>query len=235
LSSTPSVGLILRIIGLVSHNGLVGSIVQNGLVDGNDLVNKNGLVDRNDLVNHNGFIDLGVSITGGFVGFVGLGLGLVSLGGLISNIRLAGFVSFVGLVLVGFIGLGLVNQLIGLIGLISLGLVDIISLIGSSASFAHRLISLIGLIGLIGLGDLCITSLVGLLASSAHQLIGLISFVIAAKQYHGGSSKQQHSELPRCNQVLPTFQSMGRLWRREQGIFSTKPMAYIDVDEKDIN
>jgi hypothetical protein len=72
LSSTPSVGLILRIIGLVSHNGLVGSIVQNCLVDGNNLVNKNGLVDCNDLVDHNGFINLGVIFTGGFVGFVGL-------------------------------------------------------------------------------------------------------------------------------------------------------------------
>jgi hypothetical protein len=89
------------------------------------------------------------SVIGGFAGFVGLGLGLISLGGLIGNIRLVGFVGFV---LVGFIGLGLVNQLIGLIGLISLGLVD-----------------------------LCITSLVDSSASSARQLIGLIGFVIAAK------------------------------------------------------
>ena len=86
-----------------------------------------------------------------------------------------------------------INGKISLVGLIGLAgqikchveqnneLVNIISLIGSSASFAHRLISLIGLIGLIGLGDLCITSLVGSSASSARQLIGLIGFVIAAK------------------------------------------------------
>jgi hypothetical protein len=173
----------IRLVSLVGQN----SLIHNGLVGCNHLADFIGLVGHHDLIDfidHNGlvhYIGLGVSFIGGFVGFVGLGLGLASLGGLIGNIRLVSLVGFVGLVLVGFISLGLVNQLIGLISLISLSLVDIISLIGSLASFAHRLISLIGLIGLIGLGDLYITSLVGLSVLSARQLIGLISFVIAAK------------------------------------------------------
>jgi len=144
---------LVGLIGLVDvgHNHLADFIVVH-----HDLI---------DFIGHNGlvrYIGLSVSFIGGFIGFVGLGIGIVSLGGIIGNIRLVGFIGFVGLVLVGFIGLGLVNQLIGLIGLISLGLVDIISLIGASIG-------------------LCITSLVGSSASSAHQLIGLISFVIAAK------------------------------------------------------
>jgi hypothetical protein len=160
------IGLIVRIIGLVGHNGLVGRIVQNGLV-GNNLVNQNGLVDHNDLVDHNGFvgrndnvdhighdlfshnglngfINLGVSFIGlGFVGFIGLCL--VSIAGLISHISLVGLGGFSGISsLVGRISLVSLIGLIGLVGLISLGKLGITSLVGSSASSARRLISLVG-------------------------------------------------------------------------------------------
>jgi hypothetical protein len=160
------IGLIVRIIGLVGHNGLVGRIVQNGLV-GNNLVNQNGLVDRNDLVDHNGFvgrndlvdhigldlfshnglngfIDLDVSFIGlDFVGFIGLCLVIIA--GLISHISLVGLGGFSGISgLVGRISLVSLIGLIGLVGLISLGKLGITSLVGSSASSARRLISLVG-------------------------------------------------------------------------------------------
>jgi hypothetical protein len=84
------IGLIVRIIGLVGHNGLVGRIVHNGLVS---------------------FIGLGI------VGFVGLSLD--SLGGLIGHISLVSC-CIIGLIelaassnhwpigLIGVIGLGLI-------------------------------------------------------------------------------------------------------------------------------
>ena len=46
------------------------------------------------------------------------------------------------------------------------------------------------------------TSLVGLLALFTCRLIGLLDLLLQQKQYHGDSSKQQHLEVPRCNQVL---------------------------------
>jgi hypothetical protein len=137
---------IIGLNNLVNHNGLVDCTNPNGLIgcvgrciigliNLSDLtkhwLTRNGLVGFIGLVGHIGFI-------GGFVGFVSLGL--VSLGGFISDISLTGFI---GLSLVGFIGLGLVSWLISLIGLISLGLVGIISLVGSSASSACRIIGLV--------------------------------------------------------------------------------------------
>jgi len=141
----------VSLVCLIGLFGLVGqnSLIHNGLIGRNDLVDFIGLVGHHDLIDfigHNclvGYIGLGVSFIGGFIGFVGLGL--VSLGGLISNISLAGFI---GLGLIGFIGLGLIGRLIGLIGLISLGLVACWHhqprrLVGSSASSACRIIGLV--------------------------------------------------------------------------------------------
>jgi len=102
---------------LVCLVGLFGLVGQNSLIH-NGLVGRNYLVDFIGLVGHHDLIDFIGRNTEADVGFVGLGL--VSLGRLISNISLTGFI---GLGLIGFIGLGLVSRLIGLIGLISLGLV----------------------------------------------------------------------------------------------------------------
>jgi hypothetical protein len=124
--------------GFIGVFGLVGHICINSLMDHNCIVGLIGFADHTGLDGLIGLVghDCIVSFIGSFVGFVGLGL--VSLGGLISNISL---VCFIGLGLVGFIGLGLVSRLIGLIGLISLGLVGIISLVGLSTHrpFCERL------------------------------------------------------------------------------------------------
>jgi hypothetical protein len=143
VGSLGDIGLIVRI------NGLVGRIVQNGL---------NSFIDLDV-----SFINLDVSfISLGLVGFIGLGL--ISIAGLIGHISLVGLGGFSGISgLVSRISLVSLIGLIGLVGLISLGKLGITSLVGSSASSACRL-----------------TSLVGSLAS-ARQLISLIGFVIAAK------------------------------------------------------
>jgi hypothetical protein len=63
-----------------------------------------------------------------------------------------------------------------------------LAFIASSASVVSSARRLIGLVGFIGL--------------LTHQpfLDSLATALIAAKtKYHGGSSKQQHSELPRCD------------------------------------
>jgi hypothetical protein len=156
VGSLGDIGLIVRI------NGLVGRIVQNGL---------------------NGFINLGVSfISLGLVGFIGLGL--VSIAGLIGHISLVGLGGLSGISgLVGringvsFISLSL-DSLGGLIGHISLVGRCIIGLIESAASSNHWPISLIGVIGLCLIASSAsaaslarrLISFIGLIGSSTHRL-----------------------------------------------------------------
>jgi hypothetical protein len=125
-------------------------------------LHNNGLVGFIGLVIS--FIGLGVSFIGSFVGFVSLSL--VSLGGLISDISLIGFIS---LSLVGFIGLSLVshNGLSGLpghVGLCLFGLIKLISLVGHTG-----LTGLNDFVGRILVGQIDLISVIGfsLIASSA--------------------------------------------------------------------
>jgi hypothetical protein len=84
-----------------------------------------------------------------------------------------------------------------------------ISLVGSLASFVRLIISLIGVIGLSLIASLAsvaslarrLISFISLVGSSTHRLFceHLATAVNEATKKHGGSSKQQHSELPRCD------------------------------------
>jgi hypothetical protein len=162
------VGLI-RLIGLVDFIGDVGLVGLNGcanLIDlqpTHDLVDHYGVIGRTNLI-----IDL-IKI----VGYNGQ-ISLVSLIDRISHVSLSGFIghiSFIGLSIVGFVGLSLVSLggrishssrvgrcIIGLIDLPAssnhwpIGVIGVISLslIASSASvasLARRLISFISLVG----------------------------------------------------------------------------------------
>jgi hypothetical protein len=154
----------------------------------NELFGDNGL---------NGFIGLGDSIIGlCFVGFIGLGL--VSIAGLISHsslIVLGGFSGISDLVgqislvsLIGLLSLVSINS-IGSFenhSLVSLFIIAIISLVGSSTLVDCRII--VGFIsGFVGLGGLIsnisligFISLIGLSASSAYWLIGFGGFAICS-------------------------------------------------------
>jgi hypothetical protein len=150
-------------ISLIGHIGLVGliSFIGLGFFGVNGLVGVIGLIGINSLIGPNDFID-----HIGLVGYIGLvrHIDLVDYIGLFGHIGLVGrTLSFIGLSLIGYIGL----SFIGLSGISGIsGLIGQISLINLSASL--------------------------------NQL-----YLQQKLKYHGGSSKQQHSELPRCNRALP--------------------------------
>jgi hypothetical protein len=150
---------LIRLIGFVDFIGDVGLVGLNGcanLIDlqpTHDLVDNYGVIGCADLivlikiVGYNGQISL-VSLIdrislvslSGFISHISfVGLSLVSLGGLISHF------SLVGRCIIGLIDLSALSNHwpIGLIGVISLGL---IALSASTASLARRLISFISLV-----------------------------------------------------------------------------------------
>ena len=90
------IGLVVRIIGLV------GRIVQNGLVDGNNLVSLGGLIGHLSLVGRCiiGLIESSASLNHWPIGLIGvIGLGLIALSASTASLarRLISLVSFVGL------------------------------------------------------------------------------------------------------------------------------------------
>jgi hypothetical protein len=217
---------------LVDHIGLVGrNDLANHI--GLDFIGHNGLVGFIGLsinfigLRFVGFIGLGLVSLGGLTGHISLVghciIGLIELAAL-SNHRLKGLIGLIsrfGLLsridrisLVGPIGFSGISGLVGQISLVSLGgFIGQISLINLSALSNHWPIGLIGGIGfsLIALSAsavslacqlICLVSLVGV---STHWPFCkcLAAAVIKATKYHGGSSKNQHMELPRLNQALP--------------------------------
>jgi hypothetical protein len=146
---------------------------------------KHNLVDHYRVIGRADLIDR-ISLVGS-ISFSGIS-GLVDQISLISLSGFIGHVSFINLG-ISFIGLSLgsLGGLISLIGVIGLCL---IASSASVASLARRLISFISLIG-----------------SSAHRFCErLATAVNKATKKHGRSSKQQHSELPPCDQALPKLQ-----------------------------
>jgi hypothetical protein len=106
-------------------NGLVGF----GFIDRDDLADHNGLVNRNELINHNGIASHHNCIVGCN--------DLVDHIGLVGPIGHNGLDNFIGLGLVGIIGLSLVS-LIGKIGLSSVIGFGLIALSASAALLAYR-------------------------------------------------------------------------------------------------
>ncbi len=131
-------GLIgqIKIIGLIGHTSLIGlnEFVEHILVNQNDLMDCNDLVDQNSLVSCNNIAN--------YIGLFG-------------HIGLVGRIGHNGLV--GFMGLGLV----GLIGLSRVSLIGQISRIDSLALLNHWPI---GLIGIIGFGLIALSASVASLA-----------------------------------------------------------------------
>ncbi len=179
---TGQIGLVGQIslaglIGNISRAGLIGNISFIGSIDGFvgliSIVGNNGLANQNDLV-----------------GFIGIGISFIGLGGHNSDISLIGLsfvlsahwlVSFIGLGRhngnISLIGLGFVSSACWLIGFIGLGLVGFIglgldSLVSISSLIGHNCLN-----GVIGLGLVSLVGLVGL--SGINGLVGLDSLVAA--------------------------------------------------------
>jgi hypothetical protein len=167
------IGLGVSFIGGFVGLGLVSLIVFSGIIG----VSLTSLVGNNGLVGRIKLFKLSELIVKYPIGLITRISGLVGHNGLVGRIVQNGLVSFIGLGIVGFVGLSL-NSLGGLIGHISLVGRCIIGLIESAASSNHRPISLIGKIGLCLIASSAsaaslarrLISFVGLIGSSTHRL-----------------------------------------------------------------
>jgi hypothetical protein len=177
----------ISLVGPICFSGISGLIGQISLVSLSSISGISGISGISSRISHNGLVGLiGISLVSllglighigfGYVSFIGLSLlGFMDLGlaGLINDISLIGPSSHNGLV--GFMGLGLV----GLIGLGHVSLIGQISLVGQISLI--RLIShIIGhncLDGVIGLGLVSLFGLVG--HSGINDLMGLNSLIAA--------------------------------------------------------